>query len=99
VKTYLHVHAELPTQVHGVVNKIVVAQKYPFWGPRRALLGEDKQVDCIIYKNHCVTLKCTELSLSKIKRKIVFHEFHCFTVHFSSLRLKVQLMHLFVIKH
>jgi len=52
MKTYLHVQTETPTHLNGVVNKTVVAQKYPFWGPRRALLGEDKQVDCTIYKNH-----------------------------------------------
>jgi len=62
MKTYLHVQTEPPTHLHGVVNKTVVAQKCPFWGSRRALLGEDEQVDCIIYKKHCLTLKCTELS-------------------------------------
>ena len=62
MKTYLHVQIEQPTQLHAVVNKTVVAQKYTFWGTRCALVGEDKQVDCIIYKNYCVTLKCTEQS-------------------------------------
>jgi hypothetical protein len=29
----------------------------------------------------------------------VWNEFHCFTVHFNSLCVMVQLMHLYVIKH
>lgn len=77
MKTYLHVLTETLTHLHGVVNNTVVAQKYPFWGPRRALLGEDKKLDCTIYKNHCVTLKYAELSPYKTQCQSVFGEFPC----------------------
>jgi hypothetical protein len=37
--------------------------------------------------------------IEKFWRKYWIVSFHCFTVHFSSLYIMIQLMHLFVIKH
>jgi hypothetical protein len=62
VQAYLHVYSKPPPHLHGTVNKIVVAEKYAFWESRGALLEEDKQVDCIMFRNHHVTLKSMELS-------------------------------------
>jgi hypothetical protein len=49
-----------------------------------------------------ITITCTlqyGITAFLTKRQKCISEFHCFTVHFNSLCVMVQLMHLFVIKH
>jgi energy-converting hydrogenase Eha subunit H len=38
-------------------------------------------------------------NLTKVDKQINRNSFHCFAVHFNSLCVMVQLMHLYVIKH